>query len=188
MPSAVKNRPTTDHEYLFLLTKSKDYYYDTDAVREPHVTFSAPSKMRGGRNHFGRRGGTPEQGKNAGKANLHNGRWDQAFHPQGRNRRTVWSVPLGKFRDAHFAVFPPKLVEPCILAGSRPGGSVLDPFFGAGTVGLVATQLGRRYVGVELNEEYVDMARRRLETARQDEPSSCVRPFDEPSRSTNSGS
>ena len=162
MPHSAKTRPTTDHEYLFLFSKSGKYYYDADAIREPHVTFSDSSKMRGGRNHFGKRDSTPEKGKNAGNTNLHNARWDQAFHPKGRNKRTVWSVPLGKFRDAHFAVFPPKLIEPCILAGSPLGGIVLDPFFGAGTVGLVATELGRRYVGVELNPEYVAMARRRL--------------------------
>lgn len=162
MPNAVSTRPTTDHEYLFLFSKSNAYYYDADAIREPHVTFSEQSKMKGGRNHFGKRNGTPEAGKNAGNTNLHDARWDQAFHPRGRNKRTVWSVPLGKFREAHFAVFPPKLIEPCILAGAPRGGIVLDPFFGAGTVGLVATELGRRYVGIELNEEYVKMARQRL--------------------------
>jgi site-specific DNA-methyltransferase (adenine-specific) len=163
MPHPVKNRPTSDHEYIFLFSKSSRYYYDADAIREPHVTFTEKSKMRGGRSHFGKRDGTPEQGKNAGNVNLHDARWDQAFHPKGRNKRTVWSVPLGKFREAHFAVFPPELIEPCILAGSPRDGRVLDPFFGAGTVGLVATQLGRSYVGVELNPDYVKMARRRLD-------------------------
>ena len=113
MPSSVKNRPTTDHEYVFFLTKSGDYYYDADAIREPHITFTDASKMRGGRGHFGRRGGTPEQGKNGGDVNLHDGRWDQAFHPRGRNKRTVWSIPLSKYRGAHFAVFPEPLVETC---------------------------------------------------------------------------
>jgi site-specific DNA-methyltransferase (adenine-specific) len=163
MPQSVKTRPSTAHEYLFLFSKQADYYYDADAIREPHVTFTAASKMRGGRNHFGKRNGTPERGKNSGSANLHDARWDQAFHPRGRNKRTVWSVPLGKFREAHFAVFPPRLIEPCILAGSPPNGLVLDPFFGAGTVGLVAVELGRRFVGVELNSAYVEMACKRLE-------------------------
>ncbi len=162
MPSAVKNRPTTDHEYLFLFSREPEYYYDGDAIREPHKTFSESSKMKGGRRHFGQRGGTPEQGKNGGQANLHDGRWDQAFHPLGRNKRTVWSVPLGKFRDAHFAVFPPDLIRPCINAGSPEGGVVLDPFFGAGTVGVVALELRRRYVGIELNPDYVALAQRRL--------------------------
>jgi DNA modification methylase len=164
MPSSVKNRPTTDHEYLFMFSKEKSYYYDADAIREPHVTFSENSKMRGGRAHLGKRGGTPEEGKNSGDSNLHNGRWDQAFHPMGRNKRTVWSVSLGKFREAHFAVFPEKLIEPCILAGSPLGGIVLDPFFGSGTTGVVALNNSRKFVGVELNPDYCDMAQRRLIT------------------------
>lgn len=163
MPSAVKNRPTTDHEYVFFLTRSPDqYYYDADAIREPHVTFTEKSRMRGGRRHFFQRGGTPEQGKNRGASNLHDGRWDQAFHPKGRNKRTVWSIPLSKFRDAHFAVFPEPLVETCVLAGSPEGGVVLDPFSGSGTTALVAKRLGRRYLGIDCVEEYCQMARRRL--------------------------
>ena len=164
MPHSAKTRPTTDHEYLFLFSKSKDHYYDADAIREPHVTFSENSRMRGGRNHLGKRGGTPEAGKNKGNSNLHDSRWDQAFHPLGRNKRTVWSVPLGKFRDAHFAVFPERLIEPCVLAGSPRGGIVLDPFFGSGTTGLVALNNGRRFVGIDLNREYCEMAQRRLIT------------------------
>ncbi|MBO9378034.1 site-specific DNA-methyltransferase [Sphingomonas histidinilytica] len=162
MPHSNKRRPTHDHEYVFLLSKTDDYRYDADAIREPHRTFGPDSRMRGGRGHFGRRGGTPERGKNGGDANLHDGRWDQAFHPLGRNRRTVWSVPLGKYRDAHFAVFPPALITPCIRAGSPAGGVVLDPFFGAGTTGLVARAEGRRFVGIELNPDYCAMARDRI--------------------------
>lgn len=164
MPSSVKSRPTCDHEYLFLLTKAGDYYYDADAIREPHVTFSETSKMRGGRGHFGKAGGTPEAGKNAGNQNLHDGRWDQAFHPLGRNKRTVWSVPLSKFRGSHFAVFPERLVEPCVLAGSRKKGLVLDPFFGSGTLGVVALRNDRRFVGIELNPDYCAIAQERLIT------------------------
>jgi site-specific DNA-methyltransferase (adenine-specific) len=164
MPSATKTRPTTDHEYVFLLTKSKDYYYDADAIREPHVTFSAKSQMRGGRKHFFQRDGTPEQGKNRGN-NLHRGRWDQAFHPQGRNKRTVWSVPLSKFREAHFAVYPEKLVETCVLAGSPRGGVVLDPFLGSGTTAVVARRLGRDFVGIDCVAEYCQMAATRLQQA-----------------------
>ncbi len=162
MPSSAKTRPTTDHEYVFFFTKSKDYYYDADAIREPHVTFSEKSKMRGGRNHFFKRDGTPEKGKNEGDSNLHDGRWDQAFHPKGRNKRTVWSIPLSKFRDAHFAVFPEALVEACILAGSPEDGVVLDPFMGSGTTALVAKRLGRKYIGIDCAEEYCKMAQRRL--------------------------
>ena len=118
--------------------------------------------MRGGRNHFGKRGGTPEQGKNRGNQNLHNARWDQAFHPKGRNRRTVWEIPLSKFPDAHFAVFPERLVELCLLAGSHPNSIVLDPFAGSGTTLLVAKRMGRSYVGFDCNSHYCDMARKRL--------------------------
>lgn len=163
MPSSVKNRPTTDHEYIFLLCKSKNYFYDADAVREPHVTFSEKSRMKGGRSHFGRVNGTPEQGKNAGNSNLHDGRWDQAFHPKGRNRRTVWEIPLSKYRDAHFAVFPERLVELCILAGCPPAGIVLDPFCGSGTAALISRKLGRRFIGIDINRQYCDMARNRLQ-------------------------
>lgn len=162
MPSSVKNRPTTDHEYVFLFSKTGSYHYDIDAIREPHVTFSAESKMRGGRNHFGKVLGTPEQGKNGGNPNLHDGRWDQAFHPKGRNRRTVWEIPLSKYRGAHFAVFPERLVELCILAGCPEGGIVLDPFIGSGTTAVVAQRLGRRYVGIDTSAEYCKMAQERL--------------------------
>jgi len=162
MPSPAKTRPTTDHEYVFFFTKAKDYYYDADAIREPHVTFTEKSRMRGGRNHFFKRDGTPEKGKNEGNSNLHNGRWDQAFHPKGRNKRTVWSIPLSKFRDVHFAVFPESLVETCILAGSPEDGIVLDPFVGSGTTALVAKRLGRNYIGIDCAEEYCKMAQGRL--------------------------
>ncbi|QEG21261.1 DNA-methyltransferase [Mariniblastus fucicola] len=162
MPSSTRTRPTTDHEYIFLFSNGKDYFYDADAIREPHVTFSESSKMKGGRKHFGKRGGTPEKGKNTGDTNLHDGRWDQAFHPKGRNKRTVWSIPLSKFREAHFAVYPPKLVETCIAATCPPGGVVLDPFSGAGTTAVVAHKLGRKFIAIDCNEEYCEMARRRL--------------------------
>lgn len=163
MPHSAKNRLTTDHEYIFFFTKkSKDYFYDQDAIREEHVTFSENSKMKGGRNHFGKNGGTPEKGKNSGNSNLHDGRWDQAFHPHGRNKRTVWNISLSKFRGAHFAVFPEKLIEPCILAGCPKNGIVLDPFFGAGTTGYVASKLSRKYVGLEINQEYAEIAKNRL--------------------------
>lgn len=164
MPSSVKNRPTTAHEHIFLLAKTKDYFYNADAIREPHVTFTEASKMRGGRNHFGKRNGTPENGKNKDNPNLHNGRWDQAFHPLGRNKRTVWDIPLGKFRDTHFAVFPEGLVTSCILAGSREADLVLDPFMGAGTTAYVAKKVGRHFLGMELIPKYVEMAMKRVKS------------------------
>ena len=165
MPSSVKTRPTTEHEYVFFFTRSREYYYNADAIREPHVTFTEKSKMRGGRAHLFRRSGTPEKGKNRGNSNLHDARWDQAFHPGGRNKRTVWSIPLSKFRDAHFAVFPEALVETCVLAGTPDRGVVLDPFVGSGTTALVAQRLRRRYIGIDCVSDYCEMARRRLAQA-----------------------
>ena len=162
MPSSVKTRPTTDHEYIFMFSKGTDYYYDADAIREPHVTFSENSKMKGGRNHFGKANGTPEEGKNAGNSNLHRGRWDQAFHPLGRNKRTVWSIPLSKYRDAHFAVFPEKLVETCLLAGSPAESLILDPFSGSGTTLLAAKNLQRRAYGFEIKKEFFKEANERV--------------------------
>jgi DNA modification methylase len=162
MPSSVRNRPTTSHEHIFLFSKTADYFYDADAIREPHVTFTEQSRMRGGRNHFGKRNSTPESGKNGGVHNLHDSRWDQAFHPLGRNKRTVWDIPLGKFRDAHFAVFPPALVEICILAASSDGDVILDPFMGSGTTAVVARHHRRHYLGVELIPDYVQMAEARV--------------------------
>lgn len=165
MPSSVKTRPTTDHEYVFMFSKNKDYYYNADAIREPHVTFSSKSKMKGGRNHFGKIHGTPENGKNHGNSNLHNGRWDQAFNPKGRNKRTVWSIPLEKFRGAHFAVFPKKLVEIPIKASSKVGDIILDPFAGSGTTGVVAIEHGRQFLGVELEPEYIKIAKDQINHA-----------------------
>jgi len=170
MPSSIKNRPTTDHEYIFMFSKQADYYYNADAIREPHVTFSEQSKMRGGRNHFGKRGGTPELGKNSGNTNLHTARWDQAFHPLGRNKRTVWSIPLSKFPEAHFAVFPEKLVENCLFASTNRNDMVLDPFSGSGTTLLVARRNGRRFVGIDINKGYCQMALRRLNELQQELP------------------
>lgn len=165
-PSAVRTRPTVAHEQLFLLTRSKRYYYDIDAIREEHVSFTDRSRMQGPKTHFGVRGGTPEQGKYSGDRNLHQGRWDQAFHPLGRNKRTVWEVATAQCPEAHFAVMPEGLVEPCILAGVPVGGVVLDPFMGAGTVAIVAQRHGRHYLGFELLPEIVELAERRILNAR----------------------
>lgn len=163
MPSSIKDRPTTDHEYIFMFAKTSEYYYNADAIREPHVTFTEKSKMKGGRNHFGKINGTPETGKNSGNQNLHDGRWNQAFHPKGRNKRTVWEIPLSKFRDVHFAVYPEKLVEICLLASTKEQDFVLDPFTGSGTTGVVASKLFRKFIGIELVEKYQIMAQNRID-------------------------
>lgn len=159
MPSAIRNRPTTDHEYIFLFAKSSNYDYYADAIREPHVTFTDQSRMKGGRRHLGVRGGTPEAGKNGGRTNLHDGRWDQAFHPKGRNKRTVWSIPLSKSRATHFAVFPRQLVETCVAAASQPGEIILDPFCGSGTSLQVAKRMQRCFVGIDCNPKYAALSR-----------------------------
>lgn len=163
MPSSSKDRLTVDHEYVFMFVKDADsYIFNQDLIREPHVTFSEKSKMKGGRNHFGKRNSTPEIGKNINNPNLHDGRWDQAFHPLGRNKRTVWNIPLSKFRGAHFAVFPVELADICIRASCSENSIVLDPFFGSGTTGVSAIQNSCNYLGIELNPKYIEIANKRL--------------------------
>lgn len=163
MPESVKDRPTKAHEYLFLLSKSPKYMYDADAVREPHtdpVSVARHKDTGRGRQAYANASGVnsrPQRDSNSGLGG----------HPNGRNRRSVWSVNTRPYSGAHFAVFPPALVEPCVLAGSREGDVVLDPFNGAGTTGLVALQHGRRYVGIELNPEYVALAEDRLKTVQR---------------------
>ena len=153
MPESVTDRPTKAHEYLFLLSKSQRYYYDAEAIAEPSVDL--PGVSRGGSlSRFG-----PSEQFVAGQA--HRGEKEYASNGT-RNRRTVWTIPTQPFPGAHFAVMPQALVEPCILAGSEPGDTVLDPFAGSGTVGVVASRHGRGFVGIELNPEYAEMARRRI--------------------------
>lgn len=149
MPESVRDRCTKSHEYIFMLTKSSRYYYDHEAVKEDAVT-GKWDKMPpiGGIKH--QENGNPTYSGN------------QPSLDGKRNRRSVWNVATRPFKGAHFATFPPKLIEPCILAGARVGGVVLDPFFGAGTTGLVALQHGRNYIGIELNPEYAEIARKRL--------------------------
>jgi DNA modification methylase len=152
MPESVTDRPTKAHEYLFLLSKGPRYFYDADAIREaPALSTLADARIPYSR---------PRNGNQASVT-------DEIGHPvptpeAGRNKRSVWTVSTQPYSGAHFATFSPKLIEPCILAGSRAGDVVLDPFNGAGTTGLVALRHGRSYVGIELNAEYADMARWRL--------------------------
>ncbi|MBA4542032.1 site-specific DNA-methyltransferase [Thermoactinomyces daqus] len=155
MPESVKDRPTKAHEYIFLLSKSPKYYYDADAIKEPLSAATVSDfKRRKNLNNKGTHGGV--------RADLARSRADYIPKDGKRNKRTVWSVNTRAFKGAHFAVFPPDLIEPCILAGSPEGGLVLDPFFGSGTTGLVARQNGRDFVGIELNPEYIEIARERL--------------------------
>ena len=228
LPESVKDRPTKAHEYIFLLSKSPRYYYDADAIREPHARLW--NEKNGG--SFAKPNHEEAQAKKVSGALNHRGSYPMP-NPKGRNKRSVWAIPTRPFKGAHFAVFPPDLIEPCILAGSpekacphcgapwervterktinkglapskkmhgmdkfhkrndseisRAGdtivktigwkpacqcenndgsgrGIVLDPFFGAGTTGLVALKHNRNFIGIELNRDYVEMAKKRIES------------------------
>ena len=150
MPESVTDRPTSAYEHIFLLTKSGKYFYDADAIREPNETESnLRNKSAETWGQLARL--TP------------NGHGEREWNnPAGRNARNVWTIATAGFSDAHFAVFPPEIPRRCILAGSREGDTVLDPFAGAGTTLLVADRLGRNAVGVEVNPEYVRMAQKRI--------------------------
>lgn len=207
MPESVTDRPTKAHEYIFLLTKREQYYYDADAIKEPAQYFGAtgvdasgskdagnydgknsykvPSVWMTGKGaHTSKRGYFTDQRKplpdtqeNLGKfrdkrrghSRRHagfNSRWDDMEKSEQcggmRNKRSVWTVGTSPFPEAHFVTYPPALIKPCILAGSAGGDIVLDPFMGAGTTALVAAELGRNYLGVELNPTYAAMAERRI--------------------------
>ena len=149
MPESIQDRCTKAHEYVFLLTKSAKYYYDNDAIREP-------AKDWGKRNRDYFRNGTQD------KYLLHRGLRDSDFKDKGANKRSVWTINVKPYKEAHFAVFPQKLPELCIKAGSKEGDIILDPFFGSGTTGYMAQKLGRRWIGIELNEEYIKIAKKRL--------------------------
>lgn len=150
MPESVRDRCTKAHEYVFLLAKSERYFYDADAVKEASVRSLNATR---GPKLYGD-GGHHRNGQ--GASTLGPGKKD------GRNRRSVWMVAPKPYKGAHFAVMPEALVTPCILAGSRPGDLVLDPFAGSGTVAVVARRLARSFVGMELNAEYCALAERRL--------------------------
>ena len=150
MPESVRDRCTKSHEYVFLLTKSKKYHYDSDAIKEKAKT--KPQKRNKHNEGY--------QADYAKGDRFSDG--DRVYGADGfRNKRDVWSVPLHPLKEAHFATFPEKLIEPCVLAGCRQGGIVLDPFFGSGTTGVVALKHGRDFIGCELNPEYVEIAKRR---------------------------
>jgi DNA modification methylase len=151
MPESVTDRPTKAHEYLFLLAKAERYFYDAEAVAERAVYLVSPDRKRSGDYQV-------EAGRNDGPEHRSGG----FVTGERRNRRTVWTVTPEPFEEAHFAVMPPELVRPCVKAGSKKGDTVLDPFTGSGTTGVVALQEGRHFVGVELNPAYVEMAERRL--------------------------
>ena len=148
MPESVKDRCTKAHEYIFLLSKNKKYYFDNESIKEDAVGNNPGNKTK----HR-----AVGQSFSETKNNI-----DKISAVSKRNKRSVWTVPTKPFRDAHFATFPPDLIKPCVLAGCPEGGTVLDPFGGAGTTGLVAQQHNRNCILIELNPEYAQIARDRL--------------------------
>lgn len=150
MPESVRDRPTSSYEHVFLLARSEKYFYDAGAIAEPVVREASGNSAR-------------KNGAVVGRPGSDLGRsipWQDTTGT--RNARNVWTIPTKPFPAAHFATFPPELAKKCILAGSRPGDTVLDPFGGAGTVGVVAEELGRDSVLIELNPEYIGIIERRL--------------------------
>jgi DNA modification methylase len=150
MPESVQDRCTKSHEYIFLLSKSQKYYYDAEAIKEP-----ANSKSEGIR-FGGSKYGDSDDPKHATKSGNVSKEYDKA------NKRSVWTVTTKPYEGAHFAVFPEELIEPCIMAGAPVGGVVLDPFMGSGTTAQVAQNLGRKYLGCELNTDYKQLQDKRL--------------------------
>ena len=156
MPESVRDRCTKAHEYVFLLSKSERYYFDGEAIMEPVAAstverLSQPTLQQ-------QEGSCRVPGKT-------NGNMKAVGRTDKRNRRSVWTVATQPYKGAHFATFPPALIEPCILAGSRPGDIVLDPFMGSGTTAAVALQHGRQYLGCELNPAYQPLQQERISNA-----------------------
>lgn len=144
MPESVRDRCTKAHEYLFLLSKSERYYFNSDAMKEPAESSTVARLSQNVESQAG------------------SDRAESEHDVFTRNKRSVWTIATRAYKGAHFATFPPALVEPCVLAGSRPGDLVLDPFMGSGTTAAVAQQHGRRAVGCELNPEYIKLAEARM--------------------------
>ena len=152
MPESVRDRCTKAHEYIFLLSKSERYYFDSEAMQEDAVKGAARSSFNTGKT------ATHQMGRSSNAERVEDGK---------RNRRSVWTVATRPYKGAHFATFPPALIEPCILAGSRVGDIVLDPFMGSGTTAFVAKSHQRNYLGCELNPNYVDLQRDRVKQVGQ---------------------
>jgi DNA modification methylase len=150
MPESVTDRCTKAHEYIFLLSKNQKYYFDNEAIKEAATTKS--EGIRFGGNKYG----DNDDPKYATKSGNVSKEYEKA------NKRDVWTVPVKPYSGAHFAVYPEELIQPCILAGSRVGDIVLDPFFGSGTTGQVCQNLGRKWIGCELNKDYEKLQNERL--------------------------
>lgn len=156
MPESVRDRCTKAHEYIFLLSKSERYFYDADAVMEP-VAASTIERLS--------QPTLPQQVGSTRVPGKTNGNMKAVGNGETRNRRSVWTVATRPYKGAHFATFPPALIEPCILAGSRVNDIVLDPFMGSGTTAAVALQHGRQYLGCELNPAYQPLQDARIATS-----------------------
>jgi DNA modification methylase len=175
MPEFVTDRCSKSHEYLFLLTKGERYHFDHEAIKEPGASPElSPEAYRAHleaaqKQWYTRVTGTVANGKSGNKVG--------GFTPPGgRNRRSVWSVPIAPYAGAHFATYPPELIKPCILAGCPAGGIVFDPYGGSGTTGQVARALGRDYLLCELNPEYAAMAERRIKKPLYDDSPKTPKP------------
>jgi DNA modification methylase len=160
MPESVRDRCTKSHESLFLLAKSPKYYFDHKAIMEP-AKYDGRKNLakKPSQKYLQSNTGAPVQTLTKGGGD----RWRVLDGEFVRNKRDVWTIPTRPFKGAHFATFPPDLIKPCVLAGCPIDGIVVDPFFGAGTTGLVAQQLGRNYIGIDLNAEYGKIAEERLQ-------------------------
>lgn len=160
MPESVTDRLACRYEHLFLFSKSARYWFDLDPIREPLIASDTVGRTFGGN--------TPEVGRRPGNRygvtrpgdNREQGDDHDAADPRGRNPGDLWTISTKPFAEAHFAVMPPELAERCVLAGCKPGGTLLDPFSGSGTTGMVAQRHGRRYVGIDLNRDYLDLSLR----------------------------
>ncbi len=171
MPESVTDRCTKSHEYLFLMTKSERYYFDADAIKEDAVGqnmhdltgpgYAAPGQAP----NTGNRKALRTDIESRHRSQIKGGQSPQSEPDGRRNRRSVWTVPTQPYAGAHFAVFPAALIEPCVLAGSRPSDVVLDPFMGSGTTAQVAQALGRQWIGCELNTEYAPLQQARTAQA-----------------------
>ena len=165
MPESCKDRPSRCYEHIFLLSKSRKYLYDAAAIAEPMAPSSAARYRRrccGGKYAEKVPGQNNVQGLNKMRTGAY---YADKPEPTMRNKRDVWDINTVSYRGGHFAAYPPKLAETCIMAGCPEGGIVLDPFFGSGTTGAVAKQLARHYIGIELNPEYCKLAQKRIEEA-----------------------
>lgn len=168
MPESVTDRRTKSHEYIFMFSKSARYYYDQDAIKEPAIYAGLTGQDESGFKDAKRFNGKHSD-KQRGHSRRHAGfneRWDAMSKEDQcggmRNKRSVWNVATRPYSGAHFATFPPDLIEPCIMAGCPANGTVLDPFGGSGTTGAVSERLGRNAILCELNPAYAELARNRI--------------------------